>query len=109
LLVVTAISAFGNGVLRPVITSEITKQVGRHEQGAAIGISGSLNSLAMTIAPPIGGNLIGLAGPLEHIVEPRWLIVWTLLPATAAVIGLIAALIARKRTAAEPAADAARS
>jgi MFS family permease len=109
LLGVTAISAFGNGVLRPVITSEITKQVGRHEQGAAIGISGSLNSLAMTIAPPLGGNLIGLAGPLEHIVEPRWLIVWTLLPATAAVIGLIAALIARKRTPAEPAADAARS
>ncbi|HEX8111591.1 MAG TPA: MFS transporter, partial [Kofleriaceae bacterium] len=87
LLVVTAISAFGNGVLRPVISSEITKQVGRHEQGVAIGISGSLNSLAMTIAPPIGGSLIGLAGPVEHL-DPRWLVVWTLVPATAAAIGL---------------------
>jgi MFS family permease len=108
LLVVTAISAFGNGVLRPVITSELTQRVGRHEQGVAIGISGSLNSLAMTIAPPTAGTLIELAGPLDHI-EPRWLIVWTLLPATAAVIGLIAALVARKRTPTEPAADAARS
>jgi MFS family permease len=117
LLVVTAISAFGNGVLRPVITSEITQQVGRHEQGVAIGISGSLNSLAMTIAPPIGGSLIGLAGPLEHL-DPRWLVLWTLLPATAAAIGLIAALISRARKPAqpeqvasgpaEPAADGAR-
>jgi MFS transporter, DHA1 family, tetracycline resistance protein len=108
LLVVATISAFGNGVLRPVITSEITKQVGRHEQGVAIGISGSLSSLAMTIAPPIGGNLIGLAGPIEH-VDPRWLVAWTLVPATAAAIGLIAALVARARKPAEPAADAAGS
>lgn len=107
LLVVTVSSSFGNGVLRPVITSQITQQVGRHEQGAAIGISGSLSSLAMTIAPPISGGLIGLAGPLDHI-EPRWLVVWTLVPATAAAVGLIAALIARARGPAEPAADAAR-
>src|SRR6185436_16726362 len=53
--VAAAISSFGNGVLRPVITSEITQAVGRHEQGVAIGISGSLNSLAMTVAPPVGG------------------------------------------------------
>jgi MFS transporter, DHA1 family, tetracycline resistance protein len=108
LLVVTAISAFGNGVLRPVITSEITQRVGRHEQGVALGISGSLNSLAMTIAPPTAGTLIGLAGPIEHI-DPRWLVVWTLLPATAAAIGLLAALVARKRASAEPAADASGS
>ncbi|HEX3480768.1 MAG TPA: MFS transporter [Kofleriaceae bacterium] len=107
LLVVTAISAFGNGVLRPVITSEITQRVGRHEQGVAIGISGSLSSLAMTIAPPVAGTLIGLAGPLDHL-DPRWLVIWTLLPATAAAIGLVAALVTRKRTPIEPAADAAR-
>jgi MFS transporter, DHA1 family, tetracycline resistance protein len=107
LLVVTAISAFGNGVLRPVLTSEITQRVGRHEQGVAIGISGSLSSLAMTIAPPIGGSLLGLAGPIEHI-DRSWLVAWTLVPATAATIGLIAALISRARRRAEPAADAAR-
>jgi DHA1 family tetracycline resistance protein-like MFS transporter len=107
LLVVTGISAFGNGVLRPVLTSEITRQVGRHEQGVALGISGSLNSLAMTIAPPIGGSLLGLAGAAEHI-DRTWLVVWTFVPATAAAIGLVAALIARARRPAEPAADAAR-
>ena len=87
LLVAATISAFGNGVLRPVITSEITQGVGRHEQGVAIGISGSLNSLAMTVAPPIGGKLI------DH----GSLLGWTLVPAVAAGLGLIAALITRSK------------
>ena len=49
---VAVVSSFGNGVLRPVITSRITQAVGRHEQGVAIGISGSLSSVAMALAPP---------------------------------------------------------
>jgi len=85
LVVVTTISAFGTGVLRPVLTSEITQQVGRHEQGVAIGISGSLSSLTMTIAPPVGGSL------LDH----HWLVAWTLVPAVAAALGLIAGLAMR--------------
>ena len=85
LVVSSTISAFGTGVLRPVITSEITQQVGRHEQGVALGISGSLSSLAMTLAPPAGGSL------LDH----HWLVAWTLVPATAAALGLIVALIRR--------------
>jgi len=85
LLVAASISAFGNGVLRPVVTSEITQAVGRHEQGIAIGISGSLNSLAMTVAPPVGGSL------LDH----HWLFAWTLVPAATAALGLIAALLTR--------------
>lgn len=108
LLGVTAIAAFGTGVARPALTSEITKQVGRHEQGVALGISGSLNSLSMTIAPPIGGSLLGLAGAVGHS-DQSWLIAWTLVPATAAAIGLIAAAISRARNPAEPAAAAARS
>src|SRR5262245_626984 len=74
LLVAATISAFGNGVMRPVITSEITQGVGRHEQGIAIGISGSLNSLAMTVAPPIGGSLL----------DRHALFAWTLVPAASA-------------------------
>lgn len=107
LLVVTTIAAFGTGVARPVLTSEISQQAGRQEQGVALGISGSLNSLSMTIAPPIGGSLLGLAGPVEHI-DQRWLVAWTLVPATAAAIGLVAALVARKRRLAEPVRDTAR-
>jgi MFS family permease len=83
-------------MLRPVVTSEITQQVGRHEQGVAIGISGSLSSLAMTIAPAVGGSLLDLAGPVDHL-DAGWLQVWTLVPATAAALGLIVALIRRAR------------
>jgi len=105
LLVITAISSFGSGVTRPVLTSEITRRVGRHEQGVAIGISGSLNSLSMTIAPPIGGALLGLAGAVGH-ADQSWLVAWTLVPAAAAAVGLIAAVRtrARKSAAAAPAA-----
>jgi MFS family permease len=85
LIVVTTISAYGNGVLRPALTSEITQQVDRHEQGVALGISGSLSSLAMTIAPPTGGSLL----------DQRWLVAWTLVPATAAALGLAVALLLR--------------
>jgi multidrug resistance protein len=82
LLVVAIFSAFGNGVLRPVITSRITQAVGRHEQGVAIGISGSLSSLAMAMAPPTGGTLI------EH----SWLVAWGCVPAAISLIGLVVAL-----------------
>jgi MFS transporter, DHA1 family, tetracycline resistance protein len=85
LVVASTIASFGNGVLRPVITSLLTQRVGRHEQGIALGISGSLSSLAMTLAPPAGGSLL----------NQDWLVEWTLVPATAAALGLIVALINR--------------
>jgi MFS family permease len=94
LIVVTTIAAFGNGVLRPVITSLITQRVGRHEQGVAIGISGSLSSFAMTMAPPIGGSLIDRYSVAHNDL---WLLAWTLVPATAAALGLAIALINRAR------------
>ena len=74
---------FGNGVLRPVLTSRITQAAGRHEQGIAIGISGSLSSFAMMMAPPTGGFLI------DH----HWLVGWGLVPATMTALGLIVALL----------------
>lgn len=77
------ISAFGNGVLRPVITSRLTQAVGRHEQGVAIGISSSLSSMAMALAPPTGGAML----------EGHWLIAWALVPATVVTLGLIATLL----------------
>ncbi|NVB83387.1 MAG: MFS transporter [Kofleriaceae bacterium] len=81
-LLVATISAFGNGVLRPVITSRITQVAGRHEQGVALGISGSLSSFAMMLAPPTGGALI------DH----QWLLGWALVPASVAAVGFIVAL-----------------
>jgi MFS family permease len=90
LVISGTISSFGNGVLRPVITSQLTQGVGRHEQGVAIGISGSLNSLAMLIAPPVGGLL------LNH----DWLFAWALVPASTAALGFVLALASRKQVAA---------
>lgn len=58
LVVAATVSSFGNGVLRPVLTAQITKAVGRHEQGTALGISGSLSSVAMVLAPVSGGFLL---------------------------------------------------
>jgi MFS family permease len=87
LVVTTVLHAFGHGVIRPSLTSQITRAAGREEQGVAIGISGSLNSFAMIIAPPTGGTLLDL----HHLVA------WTLVPATAAILGCIVALISRPR------------
>jgi MFS transporter, DHA1 family, tetracycline resistance protein len=78
LIGITVISAFANGVLRPVITARITKAVGRHEQGVALGISGSLSSLAMAVAPPTGGAML----------NNHWTVGWALIPTTVATLGL---------------------
>ncbi len=86
------IASFANGVLRPAITSRLTQAVGRHEQGVALGISGSLSSMAMAMAPPTGGAML----------EGHWLLAWALVPATVVTLGLIATLAwsgARRATA----------
>lgn len=90
LVVSATISSFSNGVLRPVITSEMTQRVGRHEQGVAIGISGSLNSLAMLVAPPVGGLLL----------DEDWLVAWAMVPAVTALLGLVLAVAGKRRIAA---------
>lgn len=56
--VFTAI-AFGTGVLRPTLTSEITKLVSRREQGVVLGLTQSLNSTSSILAPLAAGFLIG--------------------------------------------------
>ena len=96
LALITIVSSFGHGVLRPVLTSRITQAVGRHEQGVAIGISGSLSSLAMMMAPPTGGFL------LDH----GWLVGWPLVPAVVSLFGLLVAMVMRDRTPASTAPPA---
>lgn len=96
MLGITVVNSFGNGVLRPVITSRITQAVGRHEQGVAIGISGSLSSLAMIMAPPTGGFLI------DH----GWLDAWPLVAAAVAFLGLAVCMTNGKGASVGPAAPA---
>jgi MFS family permease len=87
LVVTTVFHAFGHGVVRPSLTSQITRNAAREEQGVALGISASLTSFAMMIAPPTGGALL----------DRNQLVAWTLVPATAALLGCIVALVSRPR------------
>jgi multidrug resistance protein len=59
LLMALAINTFGSSVLRPSITSQITKNVPRDQQGSILGVTQSLQSMAQIVAPLIGGFLIG--------------------------------------------------
>ena len=89
LLIVAVVSGFGNGVLRPSLTSLITHQAGQHEQGMVLGITQSLSSIAAIAAPMIAGMLI------ERQMLTHWawasaamaaggLLVWTTTPRPAA-------------------------
>lgn len=59
LLAALVINTFGSSVLRPSITGQITKIVPRDQQGAILGVTQSLQSVAQIVAPLIGGYLIG--------------------------------------------------
>lgn len=82
LLGVSTVSAFGNGVLRPTLTSRITHAVGRGEQGVVLGLTQSLSSVAMIVAPLIGTALI------QHRLLPAW----ALVAAGVVALGLVVAL-----------------
>lgn len=87
LVVVASISAFGNGVLRPVITGQVSQVAGPREQGTVLGINQSLAALAATLAPPLGGLLI------EHGMLTAWALV-------AAGIGALGFVLSRVQRAA---------
>jgi MFS transporter, DHA1 family, tetracycline resistance protein len=58
LLLAATLASFGNGVLRPALTSLITQQVSRSEQGVVLGLNQSLLSIAQIVGPAIAGALI---------------------------------------------------
>jgi DHA1 family tetracycline resistance protein-like MFS transporter len=66
LLVFSAISSSGTGVVRPVATSLITQKASRSEQGVVLGLTQSLNSVSAIIAPAISGLLI------DHSLLTAW-------------------------------------
>jgi MFS family permease len=87
LVVSTVLSAFGGSVCRPVLTSLVTQLAGRSEQGAILGLTQSLSSIAAICAPPIAGVLI------EHDLGRAW--AW--LAAAAALLGASLAPIGSQR------------
>jgi len=90
LLVVTALISCGTGVVRPALTSLITQETGRGEQGSVLGLTQSLQSVAQITAPFLAGLLIQ-HGQLQ---------MWALAAAVSAGIGL---MLQRSRVTAEPA------
>lgn len=71
--------AFGTGMLRPALTSLVTRHVGRGEQGVVLGLTQSLNSTSSILSPLVAGFLIG------H----EWLHAWALSAAAVSAAGLI--------------------
>jgi DHA1 family tetracycline resistance protein-like MFS transporter len=47
-----------SGVLRPAVTSLITQQAGKREQGVVLGLTQSITSVSQIVAPVIAGSLI---------------------------------------------------
>src|SRR5207237_5246445 len=78
LMVTGSLAAFGNGVIRPALTSLITQQAGRQEQGVVLGITQSLMSMASIVSPIIGGLLI----------EKQMLKEWAWVAAALAAVGI---------------------
>ena len=60
------LAAFGNGVIRPALTSLITQHAGRQEQGVVLGITQSLMSMASIVSPIVAGLMI------EHQMLTGW-------------------------------------
>ena len=50
--------AYGTGVSRPILTSELTNSVTQKETGTILGVNNSLTSLAQIITPILGGFVI---------------------------------------------------
>ena len=81
LLLTSIVAGYGNGVLRPALTSLITHQADRHEQGGVLGLTQSLTSMASIVAPIVGGVLI----------QYRLLTAWSWVAAGLAGVGVLLA------------------
>ena len=81
LIVVSTISSFGNGVLRPTLSSLVSQNAGPEEQGVVLGLNQALNSVAQIFAPILGGILIGQGA----------LTLWAWVAAAAALVGYLLA------------------
>jgi len=50
--------SFGTGVVRPILTSKLTKSVRREETGSVLGVNNALTSIGQILAPIFGGLLL---------------------------------------------------
>jgi len=87
LLTAATVASFGTGVLRPALTSLITQQVSRNEQGVVLGLNQSLLSVAQIVGPALSGALI----------DQGRLTLWALCAATVLAVALVLNLRASGR------------
>jgi len=71
-----------SGVLRPAVTSLITQQAGRREQGVVLGLTQSITSVSQIVGPVIAGSLI----------DRGQLAAWALATAGVAFFGMLVSL-----------------
>lgn len=50
--------AFGTGVVRPILTSKLTKAVKKEQTGSLLGVSNALTSIGQIITPILGGLIL---------------------------------------------------
>ncbi len=50
--------AFGTGVVRPILTSKLTKAVKKEETGSVLGVNNGLTSIGQIISPILGGFIL---------------------------------------------------
>jgi len=50
--------AFGTGVVRPILTSKLTKVVKKEETGSLLGVNNALTSIGQIITPILGGLIL---------------------------------------------------
>lgn len=59
LALATVASAIGNSMLRPCLTALVSQLADPREQGAVLGLTQSMSSIAAIAAPPLSGALVG--------------------------------------------------
>jgi DHA1 family tetracycline resistance protein-like MFS transporter len=79
LLIAASFASLGNGLIRPALTSLITQQVGRGEQGVVLGLTQSLMSVAQIVGPAMAGALI----------DRGWLTAWGFSAALITVVAVV--------------------
>lgn len=68
LLAAQVLRGFFQGISQPVMFSAQSKSVGRHEQGAVVGLRQTLNRLAAIIIPPVMGAIADGWGIAESFI-----------------------------------------
>ena len=69
------IIAFGQSILRPVMTSQIVGKSSKEVQGEVIGVTSSVQSIGMTLSPVIAGAVFGFKDNLPLLLSGVYMLI----------------------------------